>query len=163
MSSHSEEFALPLSMARCQAACERAASSPGWCITERQAMSIVCVETPQVAMGFTNPAQVIIALVSAGSSSTQVTLKVSNFGFGTFQSKHVREQAQRLRWQIEAEANGTTEREAVASAFTRSVFINGVRLSDRQLQSIEQTYRVSVPDGHRCRRARWRLASGRCL
>jgi hypothetical protein len=146
MSSHSEEFALHLSMARCQAACERAASSPGWRVTERQAKSIVCVETPQVAMGFTNPAQVTIALASAGSS-THVTLNASNFGFGTFQSNHVKEQAQRLRRQIEAEANGTTERKAVASAFTRSVFINGARLSDQQLESIEQTYRESVPDG----------------
>ena len=30
---------------------------------------------------------------------------------------------------------------------SRSVFINGQRLSDEQLRSIEQTYRVKVPDG----------------
>jgi hypothetical protein len=147
MSSHNEEFTLHLSMPECHAACERAASSPGWRITDRQATFIVCVETPQVAMGFTNPAQVTIALDNAGSS-THVTLTASNFGFGPFQSKHVREQAQRLRRQIEAEASRPTEPEAVLGAFTRSVFINGVRLSDEQLQSIEQTYRVSVPDGH---------------
>jgi hypothetical protein len=147
MSSHSEEFALHLSTDRCQTACERAASSPGWRITERQAMSMVCVETPQVAMGFTNPVQVTITLASAGAS-THVTLNVSNFGFGTFQSNHVREQAQRLRQQIEAEAKGPTERQAAPSAFTRSVFINDLRLSDQQLQSIERTYRVRVPDGH---------------
>ena len=73
MSSHSEEFTLHLSMAGCQAACERAASSPRWRITERQATSIVCVETPQGAMGFTNPAQVTIAMTNAGSL-THVTL-----------------------------------------------------------------------------------------
>jgi hypothetical protein len=147
MSSHSEEFTLHLSMAGCQAACERAASSHGWRITERQATSIVCVETPQGAMGFTNPAQVTIAMTNAGSL-THVTLSASSFGFGPFQSKHVREQTQRLRRQIEAEVSGPTEAEAVSGAFTRSVFINGARLSDDQLHSIEQTYRVNVPDGH---------------
>lgn len=147
MSSHIEEFMLHLSMAGCQAACERAASSRGWRITSRQAMSIVCVETPQVAMGFTNAAQVTIALASAGSS-THVKLSASSFGFGPFQSNHVREQAQQLRRQIEAEASAPTEPEPVPGALTRSVFINGVRLSDQQLQSLEQTYRVRVPDGH---------------
>jgi hypothetical protein len=38
-------------------------------------------------------------------------------------------------------------RETVPGAFTRAVFINGARLSDMQLQSIEQNYRVSIPDG----------------
>jgi hypothetical protein len=147
MSSHSEEFMLHMSMAGCQAACERAASSAGWRITDRQATSIVCVETPQLAMGFTNPAQVTITLASAGSS-THVKLDASSFGFGPFQSNHVKEQAQQLRGQIEAQAGRPSEPEAVPGGFTRSVFINGVRLSDEQLHSIDQTYRVSVPDGH---------------
>jgi hypothetical protein len=54
MSSHNEVFTLHLSMPECHAACERAASSPCWRITDRQATFIVCVETPQVAIGFTN-------------------------------------------------------------------------------------------------------------
>ena len=53
-----------------------------------------------------------------------------------------------MRRQIEAEASAPTEPEPVPGALTRSVFINGVRLSDQQLQSLEQTYRVRVPDGH---------------
>lgn len=31
--------------------------------------------------------------------------------------------------------------------FTRSVFINGTRLSDEQIRSIKQTYRMRMPDG----------------
>ena len=40
MSRHQEELTLPLMLAECMAACERAASGPGWRITERQATSI---------------------------------------------------------------------------------------------------------------------------
>lgn len=146
MASHRDEFTSHPSMAECRAACERAASSPGWRITERQATSIVCVETPHAPMGFTNPARVTITLATV-QHSTQVTPALSNFGFGPFQSHHVREQARRLRRQIEAEASRPAEPEASPQTATRSVFINGAPLRDEQLQSIEQAYRARVPDG----------------
>ena len=146
MSRHQEELTLPLALAECMAACERAASSPGWRTTERQATSIQCTEAAQAAFGFTNPVQVSIALSGTGAS-TRVTLHASNLGFGPFQSRHVREQTQRLRQQIEAEASRPAEPKAPPAQSTLSVYINGIRLSDAQLQSIEQTYRIHVQDG----------------
>jgi hypothetical protein len=146
MSKHREEFSLPLPVPACLAACERAASSPGWRITERQAAGLVCLEASQAAFGFTNPATVSITLADAGGA-TRVTLSASNFGFGPMQSSHVREQAQRLRGQIEREASRASAPPTQPAVSTRSVYVNGVQLSDAQLEDTEQTHRVRVPDG----------------
>ncbi|HEV2901370.1 MAG TPA: hypothetical protein VGX71_26715 [Pseudaminobacter sp.] len=146
MSRHEEELMLQLSLAESLSACDRAASGSGWRVTARQATSIRCIETSQNAFGFTNPAQVTIALTETGDS-TRVMLSASNFGFGPIQSKHVREQAKQLSRQIETEASRSVEPEAPPIESIRSVYINDKQLSDEQLLSIEQAYRVRVPDG----------------
>lgn len=102
MSRHQEDLVLPLTLAECMAACERAASSPGWRIPEGSAVSLQCTEAAPAAFGFTNPVQVSIGLTE-GDASTRVTLSASNFGFGPFQSKHVKERTRRLRSLIEAD------------------------------------------------------------
>src|SRR3954451_11135716 len=146
MSSHDEDFTLERPVNECMAACERAASGPGWRIIERQATSIRCIEATQTRPGFTNPASTSVEFF-ATSGATRVVLKATNFGFGPFQSTHVRQQAQSLHRRIEAETERPPPPEPAPVVATRSVFINGARLSDEQLRSIEDTYRIKVADG----------------
>ena len=146
MSHHQGKLTLKLPLAESLAGCERAANGPGWRITHREKTSIQCIETSQNAFGFTNPVQVTIALANSGDS-TRVLLNASNFGFGPFQSRHVKDQAKQLSQQIEAESNRPADLETDVSESLRLVFINGTRLNDGQLLAIEQTYKTRVPDG----------------
>ena len=147
MSKHVERFVVRLPLAASRAACERAASGPGWRITARRATEIHCVEAAQAAFGFTNPATLIVALAESGSGA-EIAITASNVGFGPFQSGHVRDQAQQLRSRIEAEISRPVQEPETTPAGSRGgVFVNGVRLREEQRRAIEQRYRVTLTDG----------------
>jgi hypothetical protein len=145
MSSHHEELTLNLPLAASRAACQAAASGPGWRLTRQEESLLACMEIAQPGLSFTNPAQVEIGLASAGDGATHVDLRGSNFGFGPIQSSHVRQQVQALLQQIRQAAKRSAE-PAAARTYTRSVIVNGARVTDEELAGVEPSG-VRVSDG----------------
>jgi hypothetical protein len=145
MSRHQDQFILNLPLDESLAACRSAANGPGWRLTREADTALACMEIPQPGLGFTSPAQVDIGLTSTDDNATRVTLRGSNFGLGPIQSNHVRKQVQLLRQQIEHAGAPAREPNAPAT-YSRSVVVNGERVSDEELAQLEQKG-VRVSDG----------------
>jgi hypothetical protein len=114
-------------------------------LTQQDESSLSCMEIPPPGLSFTNPAQVVITLAEAGENATRVELRGSNFGFGSVQSGHVRQQVQSLLQQIRHAASRSAE-PAAARTFTRSVIVNGERVTDEELAAVEPSG-LRVSDG----------------
>jgi len=149
MSKHQSEFRMNLPLAASLAACRTAVAMLGWRLTRQYETGLTCVEVPQTVLSFTNPVQVEIRVVRGGTNLTRIVLNGSIFGFGPFQSNHVRKQIERLTEEIEkASKQASTASVGYPSSASRLIIINGVRLSDEEIKNIEQTYRVRLQDGN---------------
>jgi hypothetical protein len=92
---------------------------------------------------FGNPVAVEITLASAQANATQITLRGSNFGFGPIQANHVKARTQALRRDIEA----ALQQGVTPQTFTRSVVVNGVRVSDEALAAVERRLGLRIGEG----------------
>jgi hypothetical protein len=145
MSRDQIELLLPLSVNDSLEACERAADTLGWRVTHRHATGLSCVQLAPTLLATGNPVTVEVSLSHASEHASSVTLKGRNFGFGPFQSRYVRERLQEFRAALEhAAAQPASSHPPVIGS--RNVMINGVRLSDEQVDALERRYRAHVQD-----------------
>jgi hypothetical protein len=103
---------------------------------------LTCREVPP-PMSWGSPVTVEVTLTAAGEGSTHLTLHGANFGLGPIQSNHVATRVRALRQQIEA----ALQQPAPPQTFTRSVVVNGVRVSDEQLEQVERQHGLRLNDG----------------
>jgi hypothetical protein len=145
MSRDQTELLLRLSMHDSLEAFERAMGTLGWRVTQRHNTGMTCVQQAPTPMATGNPVTVEVCLSPASERATSVTLKGRNFGFGPFQSRYVRQRLQDFREALEhAAAQPASSDPPVVGS--RHVRINGVRLSDEQVEALERRYRTHVQD-----------------
>jgi hypothetical protein len=101
MPTHSEEFALLLSLSESMPVCAEAVATLGWRIIEQSMTRLKCAEVKSQLVSFTWPVQVEIILKADPSGTTRVRLQGSTFGLGSLQSNYLKEQVQNLRHMIE--------------------------------------------------------------
>jgi hypothetical protein len=147
MAKHHDQFSLDPPVTTCIAAARTAVAALGWRITSETSTSLTCFEMQQ-ALASGSPVQTTITFGAASDGSTQIALDGSNFGFGPFQSHHVKTQVQALRQQIELAASRAAAAPAASTApVSRSVIVNAEPLRDDQIQMLEEMYRTTVRDG----------------
>lgn len=146
MASHRSELSVNLPQTASLAACREAIARLGWRVASQDELGVVCEEVLQGGLSFTSPVRVEIRLAGGTDGPTRVFLSASNFGFGPIQANHVRKQVQALGEQIEVAAKHppSTKR---AVPLPRSVIINGQPLSDQEIRTLEQMYRVRLQPG----------------
>jgi hypothetical protein len=148
MSKHQAEFHLDRPLAESLAACEAAAQQLGWRIVQRDATGLTCEEVQHSIVSFGSPVRAEIRLVSLVPERTNITIAGSNFGFGPLQPRHVKAQVEVLvREIIRGASRAATSGTGSVSTGRRTVIINGIQLSDADLQAIEHQYRVCLQDG----------------
>lgn len=100
MSKYSDEFVIEFAAELVMAACCEVAANLGWRVMEQSDLRLVCKEVASQVSSFTSPAKIEIMCVPSTNSSTQVSLKCSNFGYGPIQSGHVKGQVGNIRNRI---------------------------------------------------------------
>ena len=149
-------------------ACEQAIASLGWRMTGQTPTGLACVEvSPEVGV-FAWPVNVDIALSGGQDPPTAVTMFGSNSGWGPIQSNHLRKQMGLLVARIQQEAArspANPQMQGAANQFSpqsqplpqgvgsqsassRSIIVNDQRVTDQQVQALEQAYRTRIPDGN---------------
>jgi hypothetical protein len=148
MSKYQAEFDLVRPLAKCLAACEAAVRQLGWRLVQQDATGLTCEEVQHSIVSFGSPVRAEIRLVSLVPERTNITIAGSNFGFGPFQSRHVKAQLEVLAREITRRASpAATSGTGSASMGRRTVIINGVQLGDTEVLAIEHQYRVRLQDG----------------
>ncbi len=148
MARYETKFHLDLPLTESVAACATAVQKLGWRVVQRGTAGLTCAEVQHSMLSFGSPVQAKIHAVSLVLQRTHITIAGSNFGMGPFQSRHVKVQVEALVREIARAASmaampGTRS----ASIGQCAVIINGVQLSDAEVQTIEQRYRVRLQDG----------------
>ena len=159
MSKHRDEFSLPLTVQECLHLCNAAVRALGWSVVEQGGQYLACTEGAYRMGSITYPAKVQIHLAGDAPGFTRVIFDGSIFGIGPIQSGHLKQKMQQLRGVVtqyaaqgaaaQADQTNPPAQGAAppAAATARSVFINGVQLSDDQLRALEQMSYSQVPDG----------------
>ncbi|CAN5849236.1 hypothetical protein BH23GEM7_BH23GEM7_08290 [soil metagenome] len=148
MSRYEIEFHLDLPLAESLAACSAAVHHLGWRVVQRYAAGLICEEVQHSVFSFGSPVRAEIRAVSLVSSQTHVAIAGSNLNIGLFQSRHAKAQVEALAREIaQGVSTGATPGTESESMSQRTVIINGVQLSDAEVQAIEQRYRVRLQDG----------------
>ena len=148
MSKYQSEFRINSPLVASLEACRIAVTMLGWQLTRQFETGLTCVEIPRMAL-FTHPVQVDVNVVSEAAGLSRIALNGSSFGFGPLQSNHLKGQMQRLTEEImKAAKQASAESGIPPPSVSRSVFINGVRLSDKEVEALEQIYRVRLQDGN---------------
>jgi hypothetical protein len=146
MSKHQAELLLTLSSGDILAACERAVGALGWRVTHKHVTGLTCAQIAATQMATGNPVTVEVNLSNAPDGATKITLKGKNFGFGPLQSNYVQQRIQELCGAIErAVAKHVTSEAPITGS--RGVVINGVRLSDDHVDTLEDMYHTHMRDG----------------
>ena len=146
MSKHQAELLLTLSSDELLAACERAVHTLGWRVKQKHATGLTCAQLAPTPMEIGNPVTIDINLISAPGNATKIILKAKSFGFGPFQSNYVKKRIQEFCIAIERAVAQPVPSDT-SSTGSRQVVINGVRLSDEQVATLERMYRTHLQDG----------------
>jgi hypothetical protein len=146
MSRDQAELLLNLSVADSLKACARGAGALGWRLTNTHAAGMTCVQQAPTPMAIGNPVTVEVCVRDAHEHATSLTLKGRNFGFGPFQRRYVRQRLEDFRLAIEQAGTGLASPPPAVGG-TRAVLINGVRLSDYQVDALEHRNGARIPDG----------------
>jgi hypothetical protein len=146
MSKHQAELLSDSSSGELLAACERASDALGWRVTKKHATGLTCVQIAPTPLAIGNPATVEVNLSSTPDGATKITLIGKNFGLGPFQSNYVKQRVQEFCDAIKRAVAQQVPSDATVTG-SRNVFINGLRLSDEQLNSFERMYHTHIQDG----------------
>lgn len=146
MSEHQAELILALPSNELLAACERAAGALGWHVTQKHAAGFFCKQIAPTPMATGNPVTIEVSLSGTPDAATKIILKGRNFGFGPFQANYVKQRIQEFCTAIECAVVQPMPSKATMAG-SRNVFINGVRLSDEHLNTLERTYNTRIKDG----------------
>lgn len=155
MSKYQTQLSLTVPLESVQLACREAISALGWKVLKDSAQGISCQEITQQPLSFTNPVQVQITF-KLSKEQTLVLLNSSNFGFGPFQSSHVKTQTETLARLIQQKATTipkTRNKDLKASASssktssTKPVVINQQVLSSEEMQQMEKQYGIQLYPG----------------
>ena len=156
MSRHEDSFQIPVPPEQAKALCAQAIASLGLTINGDTGYGLVCAEKFQ--FGFTWPVTLNVIVNYGDPGMSRITIGGSNFGFGPIQSSHVSGRVFALRRGIEqlvvphlagAQPASSASQPAPSTqpASGRQVLVNGVRLRDDELNSLEQRYRTQIPNG----------------
>jgi len=150
VSKHSDEFELPLPSSDSIGLCRATLRVAGWQITSDSDTRLVAEESTNPGLSVSWPARVEITSGSAPSGGTRVVMHGSIFGFGPIQSGYLRNAMFTLRATIERAATrpASQPKASTPAAKGRSVTINGSRLDDEALRSLEGRFHTRIPEGN---------------
>jgi hypothetical protein len=142
MSRYSDEFLVPTATKVTARACREAVTALGWTINGATAGRMTCV-TPAALLA--NPAVLEVTTHAHPSGGTVVSVTGSVFGFGPFQSAHLRNQAGSLREAIERVVGAPKQTLASGPSAGRApgvgvlaaaaAFLNAASLTQRSAQA----------------------------
>jgi hypothetical protein len=154
MSKYEEQSTIAFPRARIFAACRTAIERLGWRMVRQDESGVVCTEPPpQNPLSFTTPVQVEIGVFSGTNpNETRIVFRGSNLGLGPIQSNHVKAQVRKLMQELGRAAVSWVPASQPPpppseESGKRSVIINSVKLSDDQIEVLENAYRVRIQDG----------------
>ncbi|MDY7231186.1 hypothetical protein [Hyalangium rubrum] len=136
----------------CLPICRMVARHLGWRITSESSTWVAFVEERQ-NVSLTAPVTVTVMFFGTGPMTTRLVLDVSSMG--PLQSSYVKQQADRVGQLLEQTAARLPGRKVASRGqvplpqgpCSRSFVVNGVRLSDAQLQALERTYHTRFQNG----------------
>ncbi len=151
MSKHSEQFRAPGSADEAARLCSEVLRSLGWQVMQSGGGLVAREGANPLAMH--SPAQLELRFAPDAAGGTRVVLDGSIFGFGPFQSKHLKEAMARFRQAAERSVSRAMAPPAGPQASpppaggSRAVVVNAARLGDEALRQLEQRFGAAVPDG----------------
>lgn len=153
MSRHSEQFRAPRSADETARLCSEVLRSLGWQVMQSGSALVASEVKNPLAMH--SPAQLEILFAPDSGGGTRVVVDGSIFGFGAFQSGHLKEAMARFRVMAEqsisravAPAGGPPAPHPPAGGTaSHAVLVNGERLGDEALRQLESRFQATVPEG----------------
>lgn len=138
MSRHSDNFLVPTPVNETARACHAAVTALGWAIDSPSADEMTCV-APAALLA--NPAALEVTTRAHPSGGTIVSIMGSVFGFGPFQSAHLRSQAGLLRAAIERAVGAPGQTLALDSSAGRATGVGVLAAAAALLNAAAMTRR----------------------